>query len=197
MDCAKVGRLISALRREKHLTQKQLAAGLNISDKTISKWERGQGCPDVSLLRELSVLLGTNIEHILSGALDPNDKDGGNMRKLRFHVCPTCGNIVTATGDAGLTCCGRKLEALTPKPVDEAHKLSVEEVEDDWYITFAHDMSKTHFIRFVACVSFDRVLIVRLYPEQGGEVRFPRMRSAKLFLCCSEHGLWAQGLPRP
>ena len=50
MDNRKVGELIFHLRKEKGLTQKQLADQMNISDRTISKWERGNGCPDVTLL---------------------------------------------------------------------------------------------------------------------------------------------------
>ncbi|MDD4378167.1 MAG: helix-turn-helix transcriptional regulator, partial [Eubacteriales bacterium] len=69
MDCKKVGILIHGLRKEKNLTQKQLADAMNISDKTISKWERGLGCPDVSLLHELSNVLNVNIEKILLGDL--------------------------------------------------------------------------------------------------------------------------------
>lgn len=79
MDCMKVGGLISRLRKEKHMTQKELADAMNISDKAVSKWERGLGCPDVSLLGELSRILGVNIEKILAGDLDPNSADGGNM----------------------------------------------------------------------------------------------------------------------
>ena len=67
MDCSKVGNLIYTLRTEKGMTQKALANAMNISDRTISKWERGAGCPDVSLLRELSDILGVNIEKILLG----------------------------------------------------------------------------------------------------------------------------------
>lgn len=48
MDCTKVGILLKALRNEKEMTQKQVADRMHISDKTISKWERGLGCPDVS-----------------------------------------------------------------------------------------------------------------------------------------------------
>lgn len=62
MDCSKVGNLIYTLRTEKGMTQKALANAMNISDRTISKWERGAGCPDVSLLRELSDILEVNIE---------------------------------------------------------------------------------------------------------------------------------------
>lgn len=193
MDCAKVGRLIFALRQEKGMTQKKLADTMGISDKAISKWERGLGCPDVTLLSALSSVLGAHIESILTGDLEPNLTDGGNMRKLAFHVCGTCGNIITSTGDADIACCGRTVPALVPKPADADHGLSMEEVEDDWYITFPHPMSKGHFIRFIACVSYDRVLLVRLYPEQGSEVRMPKLRSGRFISCCSEHGLMVHG----
>ena len=58
MDCMKVGKLILQFRTEKGLTQKQVADQLNISNKTISKWECGLGCPDVSLWEELANVLG-------------------------------------------------------------------------------------------------------------------------------------------
>ena len=68
-----------------------MADALGISDKTISKWERGLGYPDVSLLGELSTFLEVDIEKILVGDLEPNDRDGGNMKRIKFYVCPTCG----------------------------------------------------------------------------------------------------------
>ncbi len=58
MDCAKMGALLLRLRKERGLTQKQLADELMLSDRTISKWQRCQGCPDVSLLPGLSRLFG-------------------------------------------------------------------------------------------------------------------------------------------
>ena len=119
MDCIKVGELILSLRKEKEMTQKQLADAMNISDKTISKWERGLGCPDVSLLSELSNILGVNLEKLLLGNLEPNNTDGGNMKKIRFYVCPTCGNTITSSGEAEITCCGRKLTVMLPQPADE------------------------------------------------------------------------------
>ncbi|HNR05063.1 MAG TPA: helix-turn-helix domain-containing protein [Bacillota bacterium] len=190
MDCSKVGKLIFGLRKEKGMTQKQLADAMNISDKTISKWERGLGCPDVSLLRELSEVLNADIEKILLGDLEPNNADGGNMKKIKFYMCPNCGNTLTSTGESDVSCCGRKLVPLIPKPAEGTHKLTVEEIEEDFYITFAHEMSKTHYINFVACVAYDRVLFVKLYPEQGSEVRFPKMYRGKIYLCCNQHGLW-------
>ena len=193
MDCNKVGKLLYGLRKEKGLTQKQLADALHLSDKTISKWERGLGCPDVTLLRELSEVLNVSVEKILAGNLEPNDADGGNMRKIKFYRCPNCANIMTSTGESEVFCCGRKLSPLVPKPADPTHQLSVEEIEDDFYITFDHEMSKTHYISFIAYVACDRIFFVKLYPEQGGEVRFPKMHGGKIYFCCNQHGLWVNG----
>lgn len=192
MDCGKVGDLLYNLRKEKNMTQKQVADALNISDKAVSKWERGLGCPDVSLLNELSELFGVNIEKILSGNLNPNDADGGNMKRTKFYVCPCCGSVITATGEPEISCCGRKLDALTAKPEDEEHKIHAEIVDDEYYITVDHEMSKTHYISFVAYVSYDRVLVVKLYPEQDAAVRFPRMQRGKLYVYCNQHGLWVK-----
>ena len=190
MDCSRVGKLILELRKEKNITQKQLADKMNISDKTVSKWERGLGCPDISLLGKLSEILGVNIEKILLGTLEPNNADGGNMKKIKFYVCPNCGNVLTGTGEAEVSCCGRKLMPLISKLAEGTHKLNVEEIEDDFYITFTHEMEKTHYLSFVAYVSYDRVLLVKLYPEQGSEVRFPKMYAGKLYFYCCQHGLW-------
>lgn len=193
MDCRKVGALILSLRKEKNMTQKDVANKMNISDKTISKWERGLGFPDVSLLGELSKILGVNIEKILLGDLDQNDVDGGNMKRIKFYVCKNCGNIITSTAATDISCCGRKLEALAANTEDERHKLVTTEIEDDYYITIEHEMSKTHYISFVAYVTWDRVFIVKLYPEQNAELRIPKMYSGKLYAYCTEHGLWVKG----
>jgi len=190
MDCNKIGKLILGLRKENKMTQEQLADAMNISDKTISKWERGLGCPDISLLNELSKILGVNIERILLGNLKPNDMDGGNMKKIKFYRCYNCGNILTATGETEVSCCGRKLTPLSPKLADGIHKLKVEEVEEDLFITFTHEMNKAHYISFVAYVTYDRMLLIKLYPEQNGEVRFPKMHGGKIYFCCNQHGLW-------
>jgi DNA-binding XRE family transcriptional regulator/desulfoferrodoxin (superoxide reductase-like protein) len=190
MDCSKVGKLILGLRKEKNMTQKELADSLNLSDRTISKWERGLGCPDVSLLNELSQMLGANIERILAGDLEPNDNDGGNMKKVKFYVCTTCGNVMFSTSEAQISCCGRTLSALVAKADKENHAMRVEEIEDDYFVTINHEMSRTHYISFVAYIGYDRVMLVKLYPEQSAEMRFPIMQGKKLYAYCSQHGLW-------
>ncbi len=190
MNCMKMGALIRSLRKEKGMTQLELAQAVQVSDKAVSKWERGQGCPDVSLLTALSDILGVNLEQMLTGDLAPNPMDGGNMKKIQFYVCPNCGNMLTAAVDADISCCGRKLTALVAKKANDEHELQLEMVEDETYITFSHPMEKGHYIRFIAWVGYDRVLLVRLYPEQGGELRIPQLRAGKLYACCSKHGLF-------
>ena len=67
MDKEKTGQLITELRKEKGLTQKQLAEALNVTDKAVSKWERGLSFPDISMLEPISELLGISIMEILAG----------------------------------------------------------------------------------------------------------------------------------
>lgn len=190
MEHEKIGSLIYSLRKEKGLTQKHLADLLHISDKTISKWECAQGCPDISLLHRLSEIFEVNIEKLLAGDLSPNRADGGNMKRLKFYVCPTCGNLMTATGAGEISCCGRRLEPLEVKPADEEHQVRTEIIEDDWYLTFEHPMTKEHYLNFFAYLDYDRVTVIRLYPEQSGEVRFPKRGRGKIIFGCSNHGLF-------
>lgn len=187
----KTGALICRLRKEKGLTQKQLAQALHLSDRTISKWERGQGLPDVSVLGALSDQLGVQVEQILAGDLQTKKVDGGNMKRVKFYVCPSCGNLMTSTGDADVSCCGRKLSPLVLQEGDTSHHVTAEKIENDIYLTFSHEMKKEHYLNFVAYVDYDRILLIRLYPEQGGEVRFPKMHGGKLYVGCSRHGLFS------
>ena len=192
MNCGKIGNLINALRKEKNMTQKQVADLMNISDKTISKWERGLGCPDVSLLPELSQILGVNIEEILSGKIELNEPFGGNMKKLKIYVCPQCSNLITATGDANISCCGKRLEPLVAEKAHEQHLLTIEPLEDELYVSSLHEMEKEHYISFIAYVTGDKVLIVKQYPEWNLQFRFNKFGHGKLYFHCNNHGLFYQ-----
>lgn len=195
MDCIKVGNLINQLRKERGYTQQQVADALNITNKTVSKWERGLGCPDVSLLSELSVVLGSDLEQMLNGKLRANRVDAGNMKKLKFYVCTVCGNILTSTGNSNISCCGRKLSALVPQMHLANHALSIEEVDMEYYIFSEHPMNKEHYVSFIAYAETDKVLLYRLYPEQSCDVRIPiPFHDGILFAYCTEHGLWAMPL---
>lgn len=189
MDCGKVGGFIRAMRLEKGMTQKQLADKMNISDKAVSKWERGLGCPDVSLLGELSLILGCSLEEMLYGDLAANPLVGGNMKNTKYYVCPVCGNISLCTGEASVSCCGRRLSPLTPRKAESAERLAVEKAEDDWFITSGHSMSKEDFISFVAFAAGDRVQIVKQYPEWDLQVRIQRRGHGMLLWYAPKEGL--------
>ena len=190
MNTYVTGATIKCLREAKHLTQAELGDQIGVSCKTVSKWETGHGFPDVSLISKLSSVFGVDISKLLDGKMPEIKPEVGNVKRIKFYVCEKCGNIISSVGNADIVCCGRTLTPLSPKIPDSAHTIDIKTVEYDFYITFPHPMTKEHYISFVAYVCFDRVLTVRLYPEQGGELRFPRMRGGKMYYYCSNHGLF-------
>lgn len=188
MDCVKIGRLIASLRKEKKLTQKNIADALGIQSKTVSKWECGLGCSDLSLWPELSTILGVDMKQMVEGEIPSNRPDSGNIDKVRFYVCSSCGNILVSTGSASIFCCGRKLESVLPGDTSDI-PVMVEEIDMDYFITFDHPMTKDHYLSFAACVKSDRVFLNRLYPEQSPTCRFPVITGGKLYVYCVKHGL--------
>lgn len=190
MDQTKTGGLIRALRTQKGLTQKALAEAIGVGDKAVSKWERGLGCPDVSLLPELSRVLGVGLETLLSGSLDANDQERGNMKKLNFYVCPDCGNLITAATETGVSCCGRTLLPLEPQKPEEP--LSVEKIDDSWFVSSPHPMDKDHYVSFVALLTGDTLFLRRLYPEWDLQTRIPAFGHGILLWYCTKHGLFRQ-----
>lgn len=192
MDCAKIGKLIHSLRKEQQLTQQQLADQMNISDKAVSKWERGLGCPDVSLLPELSRIFDVNLEELLSGKLNANDLVGGNMKKLKFYICPNCGNLLTATADATVFCCSKLLQPQVPREAGEADRLSVEMIENDYFISTDHEMTREHYIAFVAMLTGDSIMLRKQYPEWNLQTRIPYFAHGILVWYCTQHGLFYQ-----
>ena len=148
--------------------------------------------PDISLIPELSGLLGIDIMSLLSGDMTPNDFVGGNMKNTKYFVCPTCQNITLCTGEAEVSCCGKKLEAQTLKKAEEGEKLSVQVVEDDWNISSEHPMDKEHYISFLALASGDRIQIIKQYPEWNLNVRIPKRGHGMLIWYSTDHGLQYQ-----
>lgn len=191
MDSKKIGQLILQLRKEKGMTQRELAEALHITNKTISKWECGNGMPDITLWEPLADVLGADLLKLLQGGLAVNRLDMGNIRRIKIYVCPHCGNILTSTGAAQLSCCGRPLEALKFIPHDETHRPSVVSMDGDFYIQFDHTMTKEDHIYFVAYVYDDFIWLQRMYAEQEAAVRLPRMkRGGKLLVYC-QHGAFS------
>lgn len=184
------GEVIRTLREKKHYTQKQLAERLCVSDKTVSKWENGRGLPDIALLEPLAKCLGVSVAELLSGQYVTNHNRAANMLRAKFYVCPLCGNVICATGSGVFSCCGITLPPLEVEEPAEEHEIRIQCVEQDYYVTLEHPMTKTHYISFLAYVTSDRVQIVKLYPEQEAAGRFPRGGVGRIYAYCNQHGLF-------
>lgn len=192
MNLTKSAKLICELRKSRRMTQKQVADILGIEPKTVSKWENGRGFPDVSCVAELAEIFGVSEKALLTGELNQNGEEVGNMRKTAFYVCPHCGSFVSGTGEFMVNCCGTVLRPLDAMTEDGEHIAEINETDGEFYIKFNHEMSKEHYIGFVSYVSYDRVMTVRLYPEQDSEVRMPKMYGGKFYFYCNRHGLFEQ-----
>lgn len=197
MNVYVTGPVIKRLREAKRMTQAELADRIGVSGKAVSKWETSRGLPDVSLLEPLSSALGVSVTELLSGAPVSNRNAACNMLRTKLYVCPVCGNILHAAGEAVISCCGITLPPLEAESPDEAHQLQIEPVEDEQFLTVRHPMTKTHYISFLAYASSDRFQLVKLYPEGNAEARFSLRGSGYLYVYCNRHGLMKQKYPGP
>ena len=186
------GNVIKALREKKSMTQSQLSDLLGVSAKAVSKWETAKGLPDISLIEPLAKALGVSVMELMSGDLIRNQNLSCNMLRTKFYVCPVCGNIIHAAGNALISCCGITLPALEAEEVDQAHEVSIEPVEDEQFITLHHDMTKSHYISFLAYLTSDKLHLVKLYPEGNAQTRIQFRGRGYLYIFCNRHGLMRQ-----
>lgn len=192
MNSYLTGATIKRLREAGKLTQAELAKKIDVSSKAVSRWETGKGLPDISLLEPLAKALRVSVIELMSGELMSNRNQSANMLRSKFYVCPICGNVLHASGEAVVSCCGVTLPPLEAEEMDGAHRITIEDVEDEQFITVSHEMSKTHYISFLAYVTLDRVQIVKLYPEGSAERRMSLRGQGYLYLYCNRHGLMRQ-----
>ncbi len=185
------GSMIRQLREKKQMTQAELAERLYVSDKTVSKWENGKGYPDLSMLEGLAGALDVSIAELLSGKSVSNVNVSANMLRSKFYVCPVCGNAIHAMGEAVIHCHGVPLTPEQPEETDEHHMIFIEGVEDEYYVRIEHDMTKSHYISFMAALSPDRIQMVKLYPEGNAEARFKINVVKKIFFYCNRDGLFS------
>ena len=183
------GAAIKNLRERKHFTQAALAELLDVSDKAISKWETGRGLPDVTLIEPLAKALGVSVIELMSGQHTENRNVAGNLSRSKFYVCPICGNILHASGNVVVSCCGVTLPPLDAEDCDESHAVTIEEVEDEHFVTVHHEMTKSHFISFIAWLTTDQIHLVKLYPEGNPQIRLQLRGMRQLYLYCNKHGL--------
>lgn len=185
------GTVIKELRSKRSMTQSELAERLCVSDKTISKWETGKGYPDITLLEPIAEIFSVSVTELLSGSAVKNSNVSANMLRSNFYVCPICGNIFHSMGEAVIQCHGIQLNPEICDEPDETHKITVERVEDEYYVQIDHEMSKKHYISFIAAVSPDRIQLVKLYPQGNAEARFKINTVKKILFYCNKSGLFS------
>ena len=189
MDNYITGATIKRLREEKGLTQTELAEQIGVSSKAVSKWETAKGLPDISLIELLAEALGVSVMELMSGNTVINKNVSSNMLRSKFYVCPVCNNIIHTMGDAVISCCGITLPPLEAEEVDDAHQINIEKVEDEYFVTVNHEMTKEHFISFIAHITLDKIQLVKLYPEGNAETRLSLRGRGYLYIYCNKHGL--------
>lgn len=194
MDQIKTGALIRELRQKHGMTQLELAGKINVSDKAVSKWERGCGMPEVAVIPALAGALQVDVSALLRGSLEENSKSNGNLRKMNFYVCPDCGNLLFSTDMAEVSCCGRKLDAMKPVKAAPEDQLVAGPVETELFVTSAHEMTREHYISFVAILNGDTFAMKKQYPEWGLETRLPFYAHGTLVWYCTKHGLFYQNI---
>ena len=190
MNTYVTGATIKHLREARKLTQAELAETIGVSSKTVSKWETAKGLPDISLLQPLAQALGISVIELMNGEQITNRNVSANLLRGKFCVCPLCGNVLHSTGSALVSCCGITLPPLEAEDADEEHGITLENVEDEHFITVRHPMTKEHFISFVAFVTCDRVQMVKFYPEGNAETRMQLRGRGQLYYYCNRHGLF-------
>lgn len=184
------GAVIKELREKNKMTQLQLAGKLGVSDKTVSKWETAKGYPDITLLEPIADAFSISVTELISGNTIFNANVSANMMRSKFYVCPMCGNVIHSMGEAVINCHGVSLSPAEAEETDENHKIFIERVEDEFYVRIDHDMTKQHYISFVAVASSDRMQIVKLYPEGNADARFKIDGVKKIYFYCNKDGLF-------
>ena len=188
------GKIIKELREKRSLTQLELADIIGVSDKTVSKWETGKGLPDISLIEPLSKALNVSVIELMNGEQISNQNIASNMLKSKFLVCPICGNIIHTMGENINSCCGVNLPVLEADEENEKHIINCDVVENEYFVSADHEMTKNHYISFIAYVTNDRCEIQKLYPEQNAEARFLRRGKGIIYIYCNKDGLMKKNI---
>ena len=185
------GEVIREMRQQKKMTQLQLAEHLGVTDKTVSKWETGKGYPDIALLEPIADAFQISVTELISGNRIKNENVSANMMRSKFYVCPICGNAIHSMGEAVIQCHGVQLFPEEAEKSDERHMIFIERVEDEYYVRIDHEMTKGHYISFIAAASSDRIQMVKLYPEGNAEARFKISGVKKIYYYCNRDGLFS------
>ncbi len=184
------GEVIKEMRQQKKMTQLQLAEHLGVTDKTISKWETGKGYPDIALLEPIADAFQISVTELISGNRIKNENVSANMMRSKFYICPICGNVIHSMGEAVIQCHGVQLLPEEADAEDEDHKVLIERIEDEYYVRIDHEMTKSHYISFIAATSSDGIQLVKQYPEGNAQARFKISGVRKIYFYCNRDGLF-------
>lgn len=190
MNSYVTGNIIKEFREKEKMTQSELADRLMVSNKTVSKWENGKGLPDISLLEPLAKALNVSLIELMSGQTVKNQNVSANMIRGKWYVCPICGNVIHAMGDTVISCCGLTLPEIEVEEDDKEHLMSIQRIEDEYYVSVDHEMTKEHFIGFISYVTDDKLQVVKLYSEQNAEASFRVCGHGYIYYYCNHHGLF-------
>lgn len=190
------GAIIRELREKNRLTQAELAEKLYVSDKTVSKWENAKGYPDVTLLEPIAKVFGISVAELLAGKAVSNVNVSANMMRSQFYVCPVCGNVIHSMGEAVIHCHGVLLAPAQAEETDENHMVFIEGVEDEYFVRIDHEMTKQHYISFIAALSPDNIQLVKLYPEGNAEARVKMRAVRQILFYCNRDGLFKVNVHR-
>ncbi len=119
--------------------------------------------------------------------------------ELIIKSCKTCNALIKVIKDCNnedckIMCCGTPMEELVPNSVDAAHEKHVptyEKVEDEILVKVNHVMEKEHYIEWLCMVHDNLEYMVKLYPEQEAQARFPYIPNSTIYAYCNKHGLWS------
>lgn len=185
------GEVIKEMRKQNKMTQLQLADHLGVTDKTVSKWENGKGYPDIALLEPIADAFQISVTELISGNRIKNENVSANMLRSGFYICPICGNVIHSMGEAVIQCHGVQLFPAEAEKSDENHMVFIERVEDEYYVRIDHEMTKRHYISFIAATSSDSIQMVKLYPEGNAQAYFKIAGVKKIYFYCNKDGLFS------
>lgn len=144
------------------------------------------------MLEPLANVLKVSLTELLSGDTIINGNRSANIMRTKLYVCPICGNVLQAIGSAMVSCCGITLPPLEAEQEDDEHRIMCERIEDEYYVTLEHSMTKEHYISFIAYCNEERFELIKLYPESDAKARFFIRGRGRLYWYCNHHGLFTK-----
>lgn len=115
-----------------------------------------------------------------------------STNRLKLYGCPSCGHIALTYGPCQMVCCQHSLDTIPIKKADENERPTVTESDGGYLLEYNHPMTKEFYIAGVVAERYDRVELIRLFPEQEATIRIEQMRGCKIYTIYRQGDkLWA------